>query len=65
MSAVSSEAIAEVVDEVGRKVVDTYLGLDKNFIELREMLASCSIDIRGKFSDVCRAEFEVLQAQEL
>jgi hypothetical protein len=28
------------------------------------MLANGSIDILAKFSDVCRAEFEALQAKE-
>ncbi|MEX3935834.1 hypothetical protein AB4Y32_29260 [Paraburkholderia phymatum] len=47
---------------IGRKIVDTYLAPDKSFLELREMLADGSIDILGKFSDVCRAEFESLRA---
>ncbi len=64
MRALSSPAVAKEADEIGRKIVDTYLAPDKNFIELREMLANGSIDILGKFSDVCRAEFEALQAQE-
>ena len=64
MRALSSPAVAKEADEIGRKIVDTYLAPDKNFIELREMLANGSIDILGKFSDVCRAEFEALQGQE-
>ena len=64
MRALSSPAVAKEADEIGRKIVDTYLAPDKNFIQLREMLANGSIDILGKFSDVCRAEFEALEAQE-
>jgi IS5 family transposase len=33
-------------------------------IEIREMLADGSIDILGKFGDVCRTEFESLRAQQ-
>ena len=43
---------------------NTYLAPDKTFKELREMLADGSIDILGKFGDVCRAEFESLRAQQ-
>jgi hypothetical protein len=57
-------ATADEADVVGRKIVDTYLAPDKTFIEIREMLADGSIDILGKFGDVCRAEFESLRAQQ-
>jgi hypothetical protein len=60
----SSREVAEEADVVGRKIVDTYLAPDKTFIEIREMLADGSIDILGKFGDVCRAEFESLRAQQ-
>jgi hypothetical protein len=60
----SSREVADEADVVGRKIVDTYLAPDKTFIEIREMLAHGSIDILGKFGDVCRAEFESLRAQQ-
>jgi hypothetical protein len=60
----SSREVADEADVVGRKIVDTYLAPDKTFIEIREMLADGSIDILGKFGDVCRAEFESLRAQQ-
>ncbi|KWE50842.1 hypothetical protein WL76_20920 [Burkholderia ubonensis] len=59
----SSREVADEADVIGRKIVDTYLAPDKSFIEIREMLADGSIDILGKFGDVCRAEFESLRAQ--
>jgi hypothetical protein len=60
----SSCEVADEADVIGRKIVDTYLAPDKTFIEIREMLADGSIDILGKFGDVCRAEFESLRAQQ-
>lgn len=60
----SSREVADEADVIGRKIVDTYLAPDKSFIEIREMLADGSIDILGKFGDVCRAEFESLRAQQ-
>ncbi|CAB3789634.1 hypothetical protein LMG28614_02949 [Paraburkholderia ultramafica] len=60
----SSREVADEADVIGRKIVDTYLAPDKTFIEIREMLADGSIDILGKFGDVCRAEFDSLRAQQ-
>ncbi|MBB5509274.1 hypothetical protein [Paraburkholderia atlantica] len=60
----SSHQVADEADMIGRKIVDTYLAPDKTFFEIREMLANGSIDILGKFSDACRAEFESLRAQQ-
>jgi hypothetical protein len=60
----SSREVADEADVIGRKIVDTYLAPDKTFIQIREMLADGSIDILGKFGDVCRAEFASLRAQQ-
>jgi hypothetical protein len=60
----SSREVADEADVIGRKIVDTYLAPDKTFIEIRGMLENGSIDILGKFGDVCRAEFESLRAQQ-
>ncbi|SMG07158.1 hypothetical protein [Paraburkholderia susongensis] len=61
----SSRQVADEADVIGRKIVDTYLAPDKTFIQIHEMLADGSIDILGKFSDVCRAEFASLRAQQI
>jgi hypothetical protein len=45
-------------EEVTRKILDTYLEPDKNFIELREMVMNGSIDLLHGFSDACHEEFE-------
>lgn len=60
----SSRKVADEADEIGRKIVDTYLGPGKNFVEIRQMLEDGSIDILGKFGDACHAEFESLRAQQ-
>jgi hypothetical protein len=53
----SSTEVANEADQVGRKIVDTYHVPEKTFLQLREMLADGS-------SDVCRAEFDSLRAQQ-
>ena len=60
----SSTEVANEADQVGRKIVDTYDAPEKTFLQLREMLAEGSIDILGRFSDVCRAESDSLRAQQ-
>lgn len=60
----SSRRVANEADVIGRKIVDAYLAPDKSFVEIRSMLADGTIDILGKFGEVCRAEFESLRAQQ-
>jgi hypothetical protein len=60
----SSREVSDEADVIGSKIVDTYLAPDKTFIQIREMLADGSIDILGKFADVCRAELKSLKAQQ-
>ncbi|WP_258879286.1 hypothetical protein [Paraburkholderia sp. BL6669N2] len=59
----SSREVADQADVVERKIVDTYLPPDKTFIEVREILTDGSIDILGRFGNLCRAEFESLRTQ--
>ena len=61
----SSTEVANEADLVGRKIVDTYHAPGKTFLQLREMLDDGSIDILGRFSDVCRAEFASLRERQL
>ena len=60
----SSTEVANEADEVGRKIVETFHAPEKTFVQLREMLADGSIDILARFSDICRAEFDSLRAQQ-
>jgi|SRR5215467_11489052 len=64
MRVLSSTKALESAEEIGRKIVDTYLAPDKTFLELREMINSGSVDLLREFSVVCRAELESLRAQQ-
>jgi hypothetical protein len=58
----SSPDVVASAERIGRKIIDAYLAPDKNFLELREMVNSGSIDLLSEFSDACRLEFESLRA---
>ncbi len=62
MRVLSSPKVVESGEQIGRKIVDTYLEPDKTFLELREMLNTGSIDLLRDFSEACRAELESLRA---
>jgi hypothetical protein len=64
MRVLSSPKVVESAEQVGRKIIDTYLEPDKTFVELREMVNSGAIYLLRQFSEVCRAEFESLRAQQ-
>ena len=61
MRALSSRSVVHHAEEVARKILDTYLGPDKSFVELREMAIDGSIDLLRNFSDACHEEFEELR----
>jgi hypothetical protein len=44
--------------EIRRRLVDTYIDNNRQFGEIREMLADGSIDLLGRFSEACRAELD-------
>jgi hypothetical protein len=56
MRFLSSSKVVESAEQIGRKILDTYLEQDKTFLELREMVISGSIDFLRDFSEICRAE---------
>jgi hypothetical protein len=63
MRILSSPKVVESAEFVARRIVDTYLILNKTFLELREMTNNGSLDLLREFSETCRAEFESLRAQ--
>jgi hypothetical protein len=65
MRILSSPKVVETAEQIGRRILDTYLEPDRSFPELREMVNSGSIDLLRDFSEVCRAEFDLLRAQQL
>ena len=64
MRTLSSEPVVRRADDVTRKILDTYLEPDKNFVELREMAINGTIDLLKDFSAVCRDEFDELWAKQ-
>jgi hypothetical protein len=64
MRTLSSAPVVHCAEEVARKILDTYLEPDKNFVELRQMVIDHTIDLLKDFSAVCRDEFEELWAKQ-
>ena len=64
MRILSSPKVIETAEQIGRRILDTYLQPDKTFPELVEMVNSNSIDVLRDFSEACREEFESLRAQQ-
>jgi hypothetical protein len=48
MRILSYPTVIDSAERTGRKILDTYLGPDRNFLELREMINNNSIDILGE-----------------
>jgi hypothetical protein len=65
MRIISSPNVIDSAERIGRKILDTYLGSDRNFLELREMVNNNSIDILNDFTEACREELESLSALRL
>jgi hypothetical protein len=61
MRVLSSPAVVESAETVGRKILDTYLQPNRTFDELREMVNKHAIDILGDFTEASRKEFESLR----
>ena len=61
MRTLSSKSVVHCAEDVARKILDTYLEPDKNFVELREMAIDGSIDLLQGFSDACHDEFEEMR----
>jgi hypothetical protein len=64
MRVLSPPNVIESAEQVGRKILDTYLEPNKNFVELRQMVDGNAIDILHHFGEACRKEFESLRAQQ-
>jgi hypothetical protein len=64
MRALSSKPVIHCAEDVARKILDTYLEPDKNFVELREMAIDGTIDLLHGFSDACHDEFEEMRPKQ-
>jgi hypothetical protein len=60
MRVVSSPGVLASAEQIGQKIVDTYLQPNKTFLEIREMVDKNAVDILGDFGEACREEFESL-----
>jgi hypothetical protein len=63
MRALSSKPVTEGAEYVARKILDTYLEPDKNFVELRQMAIDGAIDLLQGFSETCHDEFEEMRPE--
>ena len=57
----SSPRVLASAEQIGQKIIDTYLEPNKTSLELREMIDQKAIDILGNFGEACREEFQSLQ----
>ena len=64
MRTLSSKPVVHQAEDVARKILDTYLEPDKNFVELREMAIDGTIDLLRGFSDACHDEFEDMRPMQ-
>src|SRR6202030_3408155 len=60
----SSRLVVHRAEEVARKILDTYLEPDRDFVQLREMAINGTIDLLQGFSDACHDEFEELRPKQ-
>jgi hypothetical protein len=64
MRALSSKTVVQCADDVTRKILDTYLEPDKDFVQLRQMVIDGTIDLLHGFSEACHDEFEEIRSKE-
>jgi hypothetical protein len=62
MRVLSSPMVVANAEQVGRRILDSYLLPDKTFLDLRQMANDGSIDLLRDFSEACRTEFKTLRA---
>lgn len=63
MRILSSPTVVARAEQVGQRIIDTYLEPNKTFLELREMIDTKAFDLLRDFSHVCREELESLRTQ--
>ena len=65
MRMLSSDAVVASAEQITRRIVDTYLEPERNFVKLRDMVNNGTIDLLHDFSTACREEFEHLRDEQL
>jgi hypothetical protein len=64
MRILSSAKVIAIADQIGLRILATYLQPNKSLPDLMEMVRGKSFDFLRDFSDACREEFETLRAQQ-
>ena len=64
MRLLSSPRVVALAEQVGQKIIDTYLEPNKTFLELRDMIDTKASDILNSFSEACREEFDSVRVDE-
>jgi hypothetical protein len=64
MRILSSPKVIAIADQIGLRILATYLQPNKSLPDLMEMVRGKSFDFLRDFSDACREEFESLRAQQ-
>ena len=64
MRVVSSPRVIVNAEQVGQKIIDTYMEPNKTFLEVREMIDTKAIDILSDFGRACREEFDSLRTKQ-
>ena len=65
MRVISSPIVLREAMVVVDKILDAFLDPNHDFLEVREMLTSHSIDLFSSFSQACRAELEGLRPRHI
>jgi hypothetical protein len=65
MRVISSPAVLREARVVVDKILDAFLDPNRDFLEVREMLTSHSIDLFSSFSQACRVELEDLRPRHI
>ena len=64
MRVVSSARVVVSAEQVGQKIIDTYMEPNKTFLEVRELIHTKAIDILSDFGRACREEFDSLRTHQ-
>lgn len=65
MRVISSSAVLHEATVVVDKILDAFLDPNRDFLEVREMLTSHSIDLFSSFGQACRTELESLRPRHI
>lgn len=65
MRVISSPTVLHEAEQVVGRILDAFLDPNRDFLEVRELLTSHSIDLFSGFGRACRAELEGLRPRQI